>query len=101
MNYKTEQRSNVPPVRGSLTGKQARCLCADQWGTKKNYFISDEVSDTYHMQIPSEDGYKNIITAAVELIDGLWKINKRTFIRALARVAGREALTMLQEEIGE
>lgn len=101
MNFRTEERNNVPPVRGSLTGRQARCECADQWGSKKHYFVSDEVNDKYHMQIPSEDGYKNIITAAVEHIDGLWKINKRMFIRALAKAAGKEALDLLKEELGE
>lgn len=101
MNYKTEERNKIPPVRGSLTGKQARCECADQWGVKKAYFISDEVAETYHLQIPSEDGYKNIMTEAAELLDGLWKINKRMLIRAIARAGGLEALTMLQEELGE
>lgn len=101
MNYRTNDRCIVPPVKGVLTGKQARCECADQWGSKKNYFVSDEVDDIYHMQIPSEDGFKNINTEAVELLDGLWKINKRMFIRTLARVAGREALDLLKEEIGE
>lgn len=101
MNFRTEEKTNIPPVRDVLQGNQARCVCADQWGTKKNYFVSDEVADIYHLQIPSEDGYKNIMTAAAELLDGLWKINKRTLIRALAKVGGKEALNMLQEELGE
>lgn len=99
MNYRNNNKSNIPPVRGSLTGKQARCECADLYGTKKDYFVSDEVNAIYHLAIPSDDGYKHIVTEAQELLDGLWMVNKKTLIRALARVGGREALDMLRKEI--
>ena len=99
MNFRTEERNNIPPVRGVLTGKQARCIGVDLFGTKKNYFISDEVNNQYHLTIPSDDGYKNFITEADELIDGLWKINRKMLVNALIRVCGKDLLKELQEAI--
>ena len=99
MNFRTEDRNNIPPVRGVLTGKQARCICSDLFGTKKNYYVSDEVNGQYHMTIPSDDGFKSIVTDADELLDGLWKINRKMLIRALIKVGGKDLLKEIQEAL--
>lgn len=99
MNFRTEERNNIPPVRNVLTGKQVRCDCCDLFGTKKNYYVSDEVNNQYHLTIPSDDGYKHIVTEADELMDGLWKINRKMLIRALVKVGGKDLLKELQEAL--
>lgn len=74
MIYRTEGKTVIPPVRGSLSGKQVRGTCADQFGTKKNFYLSAEVAGVIHCEFPSDDGYKNINIEALELFDALEKL---------------------------
>ena len=100
MNFRTEERNKIPPVRGVLTGKQARCECADQWGVRSFLQVSDEKADVYHFEIPSDDGYKNINIEAAELLDGLTKLNVDEFVLALAKTDRfKEVLKALQEAL--
>jgi len=71
MNFRSEERSNIPPVRGVLTGKQVRGTCCDQYGTRKMFYASSEVTGIVHFTFPSDDGYKNINIEKAELIEAL------------------------------
>lgn len=100
MNYRTNDRCNVPPVKGVLGGHQAICECADMWGVKKLMQVSDERTDVYHLEVPTDDGYKNIHIEAAELLDGLTKLDVEEFARALSKTDKfREVLKALQEAI--
>ena len=100
MNYRTNDRCTVPPVKGVLGGHQAICECADMWGVKKLLQVSDERTDVYHMEVPTDDGYKNIHIEAAELLDGLTKLDVEEFVRALSKTDKfREVLKALQEAI--
>ena len=100
MNYRTNDRCNVPPVKGVLSGHQAVCECADMWGVKKLMQVSDERADVYHLEVPTDDGYKNIHIEAAELLDGLTKLSVEEFVRALSKTDKfREVLKALQEAI--
>lgn len=100
MNYRTNDRCTVPPVKGVLSGHQAVCECADMWGVKKLMQVSDERTDVYHLEVPTDDGYKNIHIEATELLDGLTKLSVEEFVRALSKTDKfREVLKALQEAI--
>lgn len=100
MNYRTNDRCIVPPIKGVLSGHQAICECADMWGVKKLLQVSDERTDVYHMEVPTDDGYKNIHIEAAELLDGLTKLDVEEFVRALSKTDKfREVLKALQEAI--
>lgn len=100
MNYRTNDRCNVPPVKVVLSGHQAVCECADMWGVKKLMQVSDERTDVYHLEVPTDDGYKNIHIEAAELLDGLTKLSVEEFARALSKTDKfREVLKALQEAI--
>ena len=100
MNYRTNDRCIVPPVKGVLGGHQAICECADMWGVKKLLQVSDERTDVYHMEVPTDDGYKNIHIEAAELLDGLTKLDVEEFVRVLSKTDKfREVLKALQEAI--
>ena len=100
MNYRTNDRCTVPPVKGVLSGQQAVCECADMWGVKKLMQVSDERTDVYHLEVPTDDGYKNIHIEAAELLDGLTKLSVEEFVRALSKTDKfREVLKALQEAI--
>ena len=71
MNFRTDIRNNVPPVRGVLTGKQVRAECCDQYGIRKTWYASTEVNGIVHFTFPSDDGYKNINIEKKELIEAL------------------------------
>jgi len=71
MNFRTEERSNVPPVRRVLTGKQVRGVCCDLYGTRKVWYASTEVNGIVHFTFPSDDGYKNINIEKKELLEAL------------------------------
>lgn len=71
MNFRTEERNNIPPVRGVLTGKQVRGECSDLYGTKKTWYASTEVNNIIHFTFPSDDGYKNINIEKAELLEAL------------------------------
>ena len=100
MNYRTNDRCTVPPIKGVLSGHQAVCECADMWGVKKLMQVSDERTDVYHLEVPTDDGYKNIHIEAAELLDGLTKLSVEEFVRALSKTDKfREVLKALQEAI--
>lgn len=100
MNYRTNDRCIAPPVKGVLGGHQAICECADMWGVKKYMQVSDERTDVYHLEVPTDDGYKNIHIEAAELLDGLTKLDVEEFVRALSKTDKfREVLKALQEAI--
>lgn len=100
MNYRTDNRTVVPPVKSVLGGHQVICDCADMWGVKKLLQVSDERTDVYHMEVPSDDGYKNIHIEAAELLDGLTKLSVEEFVRALAKTDKfHDVLKALQEVI--
>lgn len=100
MNYRTNDRCIIPPVKSVLGGHQAACKCADMWGVKHILQVSDERTDVYHLEVPSDDGYKNIHIEAAELLDGLTKLDVEEFVRALSKTDKfREVLKALQEAI--
>ena len=71
MNFRTEERNNVPPVRGVLTGKQVRGVCCDLYGTRKVWYASTEVNGIVHFTFPSDDGYQTINIEQKELLEAL------------------------------
>lgn len=71
MNYRTEGKTVVPPVKGVLTGKQVRGVCCDLYGTRKLWYASTEVNGVVHFTFPSDDGYKNVNIEKGELIEAL------------------------------
>lgn len=57
MNFKTESKTTIPPVKPTINRRQARGVCASRFGEKGFFFLSEETPGVLHITVPFPDAY--------------------------------------------